>query len=193
MLFFDRTLSFTGHIDFIVSKAYSILGFMMRICVDFNAVSVFISLYFAYVRSLLEYAAVIWSPNYDIHVNRIEFVQKKFFSYLFKKLGYYNVIKCSPYLFKCSVLNIEQLSDRRKNAKLLFVFDVLSGHIDSPKLLSLFDVNVPPRSLRNYSLFRTRNHRSNYGSFELTLTMLSLFSEMYYLFDFGRSRLEFFS
>ena len=85
---FYITLSFTGHIDFKVSKAYSMLGFMMRICVDFNAVSVFISLYFAYVRSLLEYAAVIWSPNYDIHVNRIEFVQKKFFSYLFKKLGY---------------------------------------------------------------------------------------------------------
>ena len=162
------------------------LGFMMRICIDFNAV--FISLYFAYVSSLLEYADVIQSPNYDIHVNRMESVQKKLFSYLF---SYYNVIKFAPYLFQCSVLNIEQLSDRIKNAKLLFVFEVLSGQIDSPKLLSLFNVNVPPRSLRNYSLLRTRNHRT--GSFEPTLTMLSSFNKMYYLFDFGQSRFEFFS
>ena len=69
----------------------------------------------------------------DVHVNRIESVQKNFFGYSLKKL----VIEFPPYLFKCSMLNIEQLSDRRKNAKLLYVFDVLSRQIDSPKLLSL--------------------------------------------------------
>ena len=119
---FDRTFTFNSHIDLIVAKAYSMLGFMMRICADFNAVSVFFSLYNAYVRSHLEYAAVVWSPNYDVHINRIESVQK---------FGYYNVIKFAPYLFKCSLLNIELLSDRRRNAKLLFVFDILSGRIDS--------------------------------------------------------------
>ena len=61
----------------------------------------------------------------DVHINRIESVQKKCIPYLFKKYGYYNVIKFAPYLFKCSFLNIEQFTDRSRNAKLLFVFDIL--------------------------------------------------------------------
>ena len=129
-----------------------------------------------------------WSPNYDVHINRIESVQKKFLSYLFKKFGYYNVIKFAPYLFKCSLLNVEQLCDRRRNAKLLFAFDILSGRIDSPQLLSLFDIYVPPRPLRNYTFFRIRRCRTNYAAFEPVLTMLSLFNEMYHLFDFTQSR-----
>ena len=188
---FDRTLSFNFHIDFIVSKAYSMLGFMMRICSDFTAASVFISLYFTHVRSHLEYAAVIWSPNYVVHINRIESVQKKFYSFLFKKFGYYNVIKFAPYEFKCSLLNFEQLSDRRKNAKILFVFDVLTGRVDSLKLLSLLDINVPVRRFRNYSFIRIPNRRTNYASFEPVLSMSSLFNEVYYLFDFGLSRYTF--
>ena len=190
-IIFDKTLSFNLHIDFIVSKAYSMLGFMMRICSDFNDVSVFYSLYFAHVRAHLEYAAVIWSPNYSVHICRIESVQKKFYSYLFRKFGYYNVIKFAPYEFKCSVLKIEQLSDRRKNARILFVFDLLTGRIDSTKILSLIDINVPVRRLRNNTFIRIPNHRTNYALFEPVLSMSSLFNEVYYLFDFGQSRLAF--
>ena len=76
----------------------------------------------------------------------------------------------------------EQLSDRGNNAKLLFVYEVLSGRIHSPILLWLFDINIPFRPLRNYSFFRIRHHRTNYGSFEPVLTMLSMFNEMYYRF-----------
>ena len=68
------------------------LGFIMRICADFNAAAVFISLYYALH---LEYAAVVWSPNYGVHINRIESAQKK----IFRKFGYYNIIKCAPYSF----------------------------------------------------------------------------------------------
>ena len=85
---------------------------------------------------------------------KIEYVQKNFYSFLFKKIIYYNVIKFAPYEFKCSMLNIKQLSDRRKNARILFVYDVLTGRIDSPKLLSLLDINVPVQRLRNHSFIR---------------------------------------
>ena len=127
------------------------IGFMMRICAEFNDAPFFFFLYNAHVRSHLEYAAVVWSLNYDVHINRIESVQKRFFRFLFMKFGYYSIIKFAPYLFKCFLLNIKQLSDRRNNAKLLFVFDVLTGRIDSPQILSLLDINNPARQLRNYS------------------------------------------
>ena len=60
---FDRTLSFARHVDLIIAKAYSMLGFMMRICADFNDAAVLFSLYNAHVRSHLEYVAVVWSPT----------------------------------------------------------------------------------------------------------------------------------
>ena len=47
---FNCTLSYAPHIDIVISKAYSMLGFLMRICADINAAAVFISLYYAYVR-----------------------------------------------------------------------------------------------------------------------------------------------
>ena len=124
---FDPTFSFVRHIVFIVTKSYSMLGFMMRICADFNAALVFKSLNFSLVRSHLEFAAVVWNPNYDVYINRLESIQKKFYSFLLKKFGYYNVIKFAPYMFKCRLLNTEPLSIRRKNACVLFVFNVLTG------------------------------------------------------------------
>ena len=84
------------------------------------------------------------------------------------------------------LLNIEQLSDRRKNAKILFVFDVLKGRIDSLKLLSLLDINilVPVQRLRNHSFICIPNRRTNYALFEPVLCISSLFNEVYYLFYF---------
>ena len=46
---FDPTFSFVRLIEFIVTKAYSMHGFMMRICTDFYAASVFKSLYLSLV------------------------------------------------------------------------------------------------------------------------------------------------
>ena len=103
----------------------------MRICEDLDAALDFRSLYFAYVRSHLEYAAVVWNPSYDVHINKIEYMQKTFFSVLFMKFGYYSLIQFAPYTFKCSILNIEPLSISRKCNSALFAFDTLTGRVDS--------------------------------------------------------------
>ena len=167
------------------------LGFMKRICNDFDDVSVFISLYFAFVRSHLEYAAVVWNPSYVVHSIKIEYIQKKIFSFLFIKLGYFNLISFAPYTIKCRILNIEHMYDKDKCASALFVFDILTGRIDTPCILSLLDIGVPARLLRNNqnSLLRIRVHRTNYGSFDPDVLSMSTFiNEFYHLFDFGQSR-----
>ena len=66
------------------------------------------------------------------------------------------------------------------------MFDVLSGKIDSPKIISLLNIHV--KVLRNNAntFLRIRGHRSNYGSSEPILRMFSFFNEVYYLFDFGQ-------
>ena len=45
---FDSKLTFVRHIDYIIAKAHSMLGFIMRICSEFNNSLVLKSLYFAY-------------------------------------------------------------------------------------------------------------------------------------------------
>ena len=98
---------------------------------------------------------------------------------IFKKLGYYNLVQYAPYTFKCNILNIEPLYDRRKCASALFVFDTLTGKVDSPHILSLLNISVPARFLRsNQSIFiSVRGHRTNYFTTCLTLASLGLVTE----------------
>lgn len=63
---FDSKLTFSNHIDLITSKAYKSLEFVLRSCKAFKNIEGLKSVYFAYVRSVLEYACPIWSPQYII-------------------------------------------------------------------------------------------------------------------------------
>lgn len=69
---FNTTMSFYRHIECCVSKALSMLGFVKRVCFNFNNLECIKSIYFAYVRSQIEFACIIWSPCYAIYVKRIE-------------------------------------------------------------------------------------------------------------------------
>jgi hypothetical protein len=62
------------------------------------------------VRPKLEYASCVWQPFYDVHVNRIERVQKSLLDMCCKDWD-------GPI----------QLAGRRSNGCVRFVFDVLSG------------------------------------------------------------------
>lgn len=77
----DEQLTFDRHIELITSKAYSMLGFVKRICKQFKNIQALKSVYFAHVRSYLEYASVVWHPFQLVHMNRIESIQKKFLMY----------------------------------------------------------------------------------------------------------------
>jgi hypothetical protein len=52
-------------------------------------------------------------------------------------------IDLSPYENHCRVLVLDTLKKRRDVARVLLVFDLLSGKIDSPKLLSQMNLSVP--------------------------------------------------
>jgi hypothetical protein len=74
---FDEELRFTHHIDSIIAKAFKMTGFVMRQCWDFKNVTVLKNIYFALIRSHLEYCCMIWNPYYAVHSKRIERVQSK--------------------------------------------------------------------------------------------------------------------
>lgn len=188
---FDSRLLFERHIEIKIAKAYSMLGFVKRICVDFTNLAALRSIYCAHVRSHLEFASVVWSPHYRSYCDRIESIQKKFIIYALRNLVVRNNFALPPYLERCVRLNLETLERRRVNASIFLMFDLLMGFIDAPNLLSLVDFYAPRRRLRETSLLRPCYHRTDYGRNEPMIRMCNLFNKVDYLFDFCISRCMF--
>ena len=82
----DPHLNFHSHIDSIVNKANSTLGFVKRWSKEFCDPYVTKSLYTTFVRPLLEYSSQVWSPYYQVHIQRIEAVQRRFIRYALRGL-----------------------------------------------------------------------------------------------------------
>jgi len=79
---FDFKLCFNEHIDKITNKAFQNLGLITRICNNFNNLNAFKSIYFAFVRSQLVYASLIWSSNNIMVTQKLEAVLNRFLRFL---------------------------------------------------------------------------------------------------------------
>jgi hypothetical protein len=71
-IFYTSTLSFSHHIDIITGRANKVLGFIKRNIKLFSSPTCLRSLYFALVRSILEYGVVVWYPYLSKDQLRIE-------------------------------------------------------------------------------------------------------------------------
>lgn len=120
---FDSKLSFTNHFENITKRAYRFMGFMTRSLYRFNNITTFTTLYNLYVRSILEYGSVIWNPYYQIHIDRLERVQKKFTRILFRKFNY----PYETYNMRLIRLNLLSLEHRRLLADKLMLFKINNG------------------------------------------------------------------
>lgn len=162
----DPKLSFTLHIDTIIAKAFSCLGFLKRMCSNMYDPYTLKSLYCAHVRSVLEYASVIWQPHYPVHIKRIENIQHKFTRFAIRYLDWdYENNPRPSYETRCKMIDIETLERRRFNANYFIFYDILNGFIDAPRLSEEIVFNEPARSLRNNGNDRIRIEfrRTNYG------------------------------
>lgn len=59
-----------------------VLGFMIMMSSEFEQIKTIKILYYTYIRSHLEYVSQVWNPVYDIYINQIERIQKRFLRYL---------------------------------------------------------------------------------------------------------------
>ncbi|XP_044747763.1 uncharacterized protein LOC123319527 [Coccinella septempunctata] len=60
-----------------MSTSNKALGFLCRICKDFQDEAAVKSLYYSFVFSKLSYGSVVWSPYYNVHKLRFERLQNK--------------------------------------------------------------------------------------------------------------------
>ena len=89
-------------------------------------------LYCCFIRPIIEYASVAWSPAQIARIVRIEKNQKRFTRIAIKRLPWRNTDSIPPYKTRCHLLVLETLENRTLVAQCMFVFKVLTGHIDTP-------------------------------------------------------------
>lgn len=160
----DSKLTFIDHYNTIINRANSMLAFIKRFSHSFHDPYTIKTLYIAYVRSILEYCSLVWSPFSVTHEERIESIQKQFLLFALRKLGWAR-FPLPPYEARCRLISIQTLKKRREFAKVSFVNDIVSHRIDSAELLSKLNFYVPSRQLRNRNIFITNHYRTNYAKF----------------------------
>jgi hypothetical protein len=162
----DSKLSFREHIDSVVNKGSALFGFVKRLSREFRDPYLLKVLFVTYVRSQLEYANCVWQPFYVTHFNRIERIQEKFIKHALRQFRWNVNLDLPPYENRCRILVMDTLKKRRDVARVLLVFDLLSGKIGSPKLLSQINLSVPSYQTRGREFLFVEFHRTNCGIYE---------------------------
>lgn len=156
---FDKGLTFKSHHEYMTNRAITTSKFVKRQSQFFDNGTIKI-IYQLLVRSILEFSALIWSPNYMVHRNTIESVQKQMVLFLLGDnnrhlTGSYNL---PPYTDRCAKLKLATLARRRVNAIILFVHSIIMGKLNSPHLRSLITLNDGARMLRHASFIKLRTY-----------------------------------
>lgn len=125
-IIFDESLTFNEHYLYIQNKASSMLGFINRNCKSFNNPYALKALYYSYVRSILDYASMVWSPSRIGPIRALESIQNRFLRFLSFKCDIQRQPH-SSYLPILTVLNMESLEIRKKRLDLCFIFKLLNG------------------------------------------------------------------
>ena len=129
------------------------LGWILRNCRAFDNIICLKTLYIAHVRSILEYAAVIWSPRFDINIKSLEYTQRRFLKFLYFKLhGVYPVNGFSHELL-LNMFELRSLADRRNICHVLTLHSIVNGRIICPCLLGKVSFRVPRSASRSTDTF----------------------------------------
>lgn len=163
----DRSMSFKYQIDDVINKCNRKVGFIIRFTKDFKETRSLVILYIALVRSLMDYASVIWTPQYQHSKIRLERVQKRMVKYLCYKMhiNYEN----SNYEDLLRYFGLNEICQRHRFLDMCFGFKVLNGLTNCPEILEQFGIQGSKYSVRSHELFHVMPHKTNYGMHSPTI------------------------
>jgi len=165
----DSNLKFDSHITSTVNKAMSVLGFIKRWSKEFDDPYTTKLLFTSLVRPNLEYCSSVWSPQYQVHIARIEFVQKQFLLFALRGLNCDQNVRLPSYSSRLLLINLPTLVSRRIMLGTIFMNNLIRGDIDSVDLVSRLSFNVPVRLMRNYHPINLPRCSSNFSRFLASL------------------------
>ena len=171
---FDRSLSFTNHIDNVVTDSLRLFSLVRRYGRDLKDPHSILAIYKSLVRSKLDFASVVWRPQYVTHIQRIEGIQKKFVRFALRNLRC-NGDQLPPYQELCALVNIDTVHCRQRIADIVFFTNVLAGRADSRSLSARIHLNSSPVTLRNPRVFNPTQRARNYSQHEPTCRFMRSF------------------
>ena len=139
-------------------------------CIDIDF-SVFI--FCTYIRLLVDYNSVIWSPDLLCDIDRIENVQRKFTKSL---QGFHN----TPYPGRLEFPKLESSELRRIKANLIFVYKMINNLVDC-NYKDFSSLNTRETSRNNYKI-NTQYSRVNsrkYFFYKLSSTNMEFFNYLH--------------
>lgn len=140
----DSKLDFRTHMTYTCKKASKMLGFIMRVASQFSDIQVAKVLYNSYVRSILEFGAIVWDPYESKYSIMIERIQRKFARWLYKRsYGYYPYLY--PSLFVSGMVSLDTLALRRKLLLVVHYYAILHNTVDNQTVLRQMGLRVPRR------------------------------------------------
>lgn len=184
---FDSKLSFIPHIHKMCLNASKTYGFISRNNRDFcyNTLKL---LFYSFIRSRLEYAAVVWTPYYMRHTNYIENVQRKFLKLLSFKLDGVFPSRGVCHSDLLEKHDISSLQTRRDLHALVFLFKIVNNLLDSAEILGSLNFVVPRVSARTSHTFYLPTARTNIKKRSPLYNMCVLYNSRCINFDlFGGS------
>lgn len=154
--FFLNNLSFQYRIDTVVAKACSTLVFLKRVCYNFSNAKDLNALYCPH-------------PYYSVHMSENNPFKRSLYGLRF--VFVYQGI----YIYLLTILNLNQLSVRRKICGVFFVFEIFNNVFDCDNLILEFSISVPIWTLRNHRIyFKIHFRRANFGLSDPIIIMCSL-------------------
>ena len=136
-------LLFSSHISSIVSKAYKMVGWILRTFKS-RKTDVMMTLFKSLVIPLVEYCCPLWSPQDNHHISLIESVQLRFTRKLATFLEHNDdvghAVCYSNYEHRLKELNLFSLQRRRDRFIIIYIFKMIHGYVPNPGIeLSLND------------------------------------------------------
>lgn len=175
----DPKLKFSDHISSIVNKARGVLGFIKRWSKEFDDPYLTKTLFISLVRPILEYGSPVWSPQYAVHSDRIESVQKNFLLFALRRLNWDANHILPPYSSRLLLINLPSLANRRTMLGTVFICKLIRGDVESPDLISRLNFSVPSRVTRNYIPLILNHCRSNYELHDPYRVLCSDYNRLY--------------
>ena len=131
-----------------------VLGFIKRRVKELQDEYLCKTLYCALVQPIVEYASVVWSPQFEVDCNRIESVQKQFLIFALRHLGFTG-FHLPPYESRLLLLDMTTLKKRRECASAVLIFDLIKDKIKSDSLKNRIEFVVPRYPRRANTVYRT--------------------------------------
>lgn len=163
-IIFESSFKFDMHIDTVTTKAFKLLGFIKRSTKEFKNINSIINLYNALIKPILLYGSLIWSPHYDVGINKLEAVRHKFIRYIAYKQGTPMNFDEHDYSLNSRLFNLGAIKSAHIYNDLCFVKKLKLAQIHCSDITNLFEARSVPYDLRNprdlieQTAFRTYVH-----------------------------------